>query len=66
MVALDRLLTPVCPAWLWPAAELRLLARAAVDFRYLGDFADQTEATEAFEIATRMRAKLLPFFGSSP
>lgn len=66
LVALDRLLTPVCPAWSWPVAELRLLTRAAVDFRYPGDFADQPEAAEAFEIATRMRAKLLPFFGLSP
>ena len=34
--------------------------------RYPGDSADQQEATEAFEIATRMRAKLLPFFALSP
>jgi HEPN domain-containing protein len=66
LVALDRLLTPVCPGWSWPVAELRLLTRAAVDFRYPGDSADQQEATEAFEVATRMRAKLLTFFGMSP
>jgi hypothetical protein len=37
-----------------------------VDFRYPGDSADQKEASEAFEIATRMRAKLLALFGMSP
>jgi len=56
----------VCPAWSWPLAELRLLTRAAVDFRYPGNSADQQEAAEALEIATRMRAKLLPFFALSP
>jgi hypothetical protein len=30
--AVDRLLTPVCPAWSWPVSELRLLTRAAGDF----------------------------------
>jgi hypothetical protein len=37
-----------------------------VDFRYPGESADQKEASEAFEIASRMRAKLLPLFGISP
>lgn len=66
LVALDSLLTPVCQGWSWPVAELRYLTRAAVDFRYPGDSADQKEASEAFEIATRMRAKLLPLFSMSP
>jgi hypothetical protein len=38
--------------------ELRLLTRAAVDFRYPGEAADREEAAEALEIATRMRASL--------
>jgi len=58
LVALDRLLMPVCQGWSWPVEELRLLTRAAVDFRYPGDSADQKEAAESFDIATRMRAKL--------
>ena len=66
LAALDGLLAPVCQGWSWPVAELRHLTRAAVDFRYPGDSADQKEASEAFEIATRMRAKLLPLFGMSP
>lgn len=58
LVALDRLLAPVCRSWSWPVEELRLLTRAAVDFRYPGESADQKEASESFDIATRMRAKL--------
>ena len=66
MNATVSLLTPVCQGWSWPVAELRHLTRAAVDFRYPDDSADQIEASEAFEIATQMRAKLLPLFGMSP
>lgn len=58
LATLDRLLAPVCPSWSWRAEELRLLTRAAVDFRYPGESADENEASEAFEIATRMRATL--------
>jgi HEPN domain-containing protein len=46
LVALDRLLTPVCQGWSWPVEELRFLTRAAVDFRYPGESADQKEASE--------------------
>jgi HEPN domain-containing protein len=66
LVALDRLLTPVCPGWSWPVSELHLLTRAAVDFRYPSDSADQAEASEAFEITRRLRAKLLSLLGLSP
>jgi HEPN domain-containing protein len=65
LVALDRLLTPVSPAWSWPVAELRLLTRAAVDFRYPGDSADQQKATEALEIATCLR-EAAPLFRVVP
>jgi hypothetical protein len=50
----------------WPVTELHLLTRAAVDFCDPGDSADQQEATEGFEIATRTRAKVHPLFGLSP
>ncbi|MGD0695679.1 MAG: HEPN domain-containing protein [Terriglobia bacterium] len=66
LVALDRLLTPVCQNWSWPVKELRLLSVAAVDVRYPGDSADRKEASEAFDIATRMRAKLLSLLSLSP
>ena len=66
LVALDRLLAPPCPDWSWPVEELRLLTRAAVDFRYPGEAADEKEASEAFEIATRMRAKLHSLLAVSP
>jgi HEPN domain-containing protein len=59
---LGRLLTPVCPEWSWPMEELRFLTRAAVDFRYPGEFADSEEASTAFDIATRPREKLLTLF----
>ncbi len=58
LAVLDSLLAPACPEWLWPVAELRLLTRAAVDFRYPGESADAEEAAKAFEIATQMRSKL--------
>jgi len=66
LVVLDRLLAPVCPGWSWPVEELRLLTRAAVDFRYPGDSADQQEASESFDIATRMPAKLRTLLDISP
>ena len=66
LVALDRLLTPVCHGWSWPVEELRLLTSAAVDFRYPGDSADQQAASESFDIATRMRAKLRSLLDISP
>lgn len=66
LVALNRLLTPVCQAWSWPVKELRLLSVAAVDVRYPGDSADREEASEAFDISTRMRTKLLSLLGVSP
>jgi hypothetical protein len=33
-----------------------------VDFRYPGEAADRDEAVRAFDIARRMREKLLPLF----
>jgi HEPN domain-containing protein len=60
---LDRLLSPVCKSWSWPLEELRLLTRAAIDFRYPGETADSKEAIESFEIATRMRVKLRTILG---
>jgi HEPN domain-containing protein len=58
LAALSQLLEPVLSGWSWPVQELRLLTRAAVDFRYPGEAADREEAVEALEIATRMRASL--------
>jgi HEPN domain-containing protein len=63
LAALDRLLAPLCPGWSWPVEELRLLTRAAVDFRYPGESADNNEASESFQIATRMRATLRSLLG---
>jgi HEPN domain-containing protein len=65
LTELDRLLAPVCPQWSWAVQELRFLTRAAVDFRYPGESADRQEATESFDIATRLRAKLRSLLGLS-
>jgi hypothetical protein len=62
---LDQLLSPVCQEWSWPTEDLRFLTRAAVDFRYPGESADHEEATQAFDIATRMREQLLSLFDES-
>jgi HEPN domain-containing protein len=56
---LDQLLTPICPGWSWPSDDLRFLTRASVAFRYPGESADREEAAQAFDIATRLREKLL-------
>jgi hypothetical protein len=39
-------------------AELRLLTRAAVQFRYPGEAADESEAAAALAVSTRMRERL--------
>lgn len=56
---LNQLLLPVCPEWFWPLEDLRFLTRAAVAFRYPGEAADREDATQALDIATRLRDKLL-------
>ncbi len=65
LLVLDRLLKPVCSEWSWPVEDLRFLTRAAVDFRYPGESAEQKEASESIEIATRIRARLGLLFGIS-
>lgn len=55
---LDRLLSPVCVDWAWPLEELRFLSRAAVEFRYPGEMADQEDASRAFDICQRIRSRL--------
>ena len=62
---LDQLLTPACPGWSWPPDDLRFLSRAAVAFRYPGESADREEAAQAFDIASRVREKLLSFLRES-
>lgn len=56
---LNQLLTPVCPEWSCPLEDLRFLTRAAVAFRYPGEAADREDASQAFDIATRLRDGLL-------
>lgn len=65
LTALDQLLAPACPGWSRPAEELRFLTRAAVEFRYPGESADFQEASDSFEIATRLRGKLRSLLGVS-
>ena len=47
------------PNWQWPEDELRFLSHAAVAFRYPGESAEPADATEAVEIAARLRTALL-------
>jgi HEPN domain-containing protein len=63
LVALSRLLEPVCFEWRWPVADLRLLTQAAVVFRYPGEFAEQEEAVAAMDACTRLRGRLRELIG---
>ncbi len=65
LFVLDGLLKPVCSEWSWLVQDLRFLTRGAVDFRYPGESADRKDASESFELATRMRSRLLALFGIS-
>lgn len=62
---LHQLLTPVCPEWSCSLEDLRFLTRAAVAFRYPGEAADREDAAQAFDIAIRLREKLLPLLKST-
>jgi HEPN domain-containing protein len=62
---IDQTLSTACSDWSWPREDLRFLTRAAVEFRYPGEAADQEEANLAFDIATKIRQKLLSLFHSS-
>jgi HEPN domain-containing protein len=59
---LSQLLASVSPAWSWSHEDLRFLSRAAVAFRYPGEAAEAEDATEAVDIASRLRDKLLELF----
>jgi len=58
LVVLDELVRSVVPMWSWPLADLRLLDRAAVTFRYPGESADKEEAEDALRAAAALRDKL--------
>ena len=59
LVWLSELMASVLESWSWPLEDLRLLDRAAVEFRYPGEAADKEEAEEAFALASLLRNKLL-------
>ena len=56
---LNQLLRSACEDWESDLPDLRLLTRAAVDFRYPGEFADREEAQEALAICSALRSVLL-------
>ncbi|MCC6476630.1 HEPN domain-containing protein [bacterium] len=62
LLKLHEELAVLCPSWDADREGLRLLSRAAVDFRYPGEKADFDEANEAIETCKELRAKLMPFF----
>ena len=55
---LGELVARACPRWTSPAETLRFLSRAAVIFRYPGEFAGRKEAAEAFGAARTLRGQL--------
>jgi HEPN domain-containing protein len=59
LVFLSSLLAPVCSDWSAEPEDLRFLTRAAVDFRYPGESADEETAKEALAICTQLRASLV-------
>lgn len=58
LVRLDELLKSLNLHWSWPLPDLRLLDRAAVQFRYPGESADREDAEEAVVVVERLRAAL--------
>ena len=58
LVALDRLLTPLCQGLSWPPEELRFLSHVATASRYPGESAGKDEAAESYEVACKIREKL--------
>ena len=59
LVALSELLKQVHPSWSCELDDLRFLTKAAVDFRYPGDFAKIEDANEAVAICGTIRTQLL-------
>ncbi len=59
LVRLNELLASAVPGWSWPLPDLRLLDRAAVDYRYPGESADANEAHAAWQVASVLRNALL-------
>jgi HEPN domain-containing protein len=58
LMRLNGLLNSAIPGWSWPLPDLRLLDRAAVDYRYPGESADEAEAKQALAVADRLRQSL--------
>ncbi|MDO8683917.1 MAG: HEPN domain-containing protein [Armatimonadota bacterium] len=58
LVRLNEILKSTLTDWTWPLADLRLLDRASVQFRYPGESAEKEEAEEAISVATVLREKL--------
>ena len=59
LAQLHRLLATTQIAWAPKVQDLNFLTRAAVDFRYPGESADQDEAKESIAICTQLRSELL-------
>ena len=59
LTVLSRLLSSTDPQWQWSVQDLRLLSRAAVDFRYPGESAGAEEAQAALHVSQAVRESLL-------
>ena len=61
LTALAKILEAAEPTWAWPdRAELSHLTRGAVLFRYPFAAVTRSDARQAIDVATRLRASLLP------
>lgn len=59
LVELSRMLEASYTGWKWPDTDMRLLTRAAVIFRYPGEFAEAEEAQAALDVCRKARVQLL-------
>jgi HEPN domain-containing protein len=66
LVRLNQLIETAIPEWTWPLPDLRLLDRAAVQFRYPGESANKEEAEETFSTASLLRKRLIALLNPGP
>ncbi|MCB1161009.1 MAG: HEPN domain-containing protein [Leptospiraceae bacterium] len=64
LVSLQNTLLSLNPAFIFEINHLKFLSRAAVDFRYPGENADQEEADEALMYCMSLREKLKASLGN--
>jgi HEPN domain-containing protein len=66
LVRLNELLQSAISDWSWPLPDLRLLDRAAVEFRYPGESANKEEAEVTLSTASLLRQRLMAILNPGP